>query len=133
MVDLDDFKRINDTNGHQAGDEALVAVARALGQAALGANAVIARSGGEEFTLAAVWHVDDPGPLARRICDAVAGLREPVTASVGTACMGIDALHADRAGLGANLDRLVAAADMAMYHAKRAGGNRYHHSREQRP
>ena len=132
MVDLDDFKRINDTQGHQAGDDALVAVGRALGQAVLDTTAVIARSGGEEFIVAAACRTDDPTVLARRICEAVADVPMSITASVGTACAAIRTLHADDGDLPASLDRLVAAADEAMYFAKRAGGNRYHHASHQR-
>lgn len=128
VVDLDDFKSINDTYGHQAGDEALVAVAGALGQAVTGARTVIGRIGGEEFVIAALWGTDDPTPLAQRICDEIAQLDEPVTASVGTACTSVRRLSsgADKT----SLDRLVRAADAAMYRAKRSGGNRCHHFSE---
>lgn len=128
VVDLDDFKRINDTFGHQAGDEALVAVAGALGQAAAGTRTVIGRIGGEEFVVAALWDTDDPTPLAQRICDEIARLPEPVTASVGTACSSVRRLSsgADKT----SLDRLMRAADTAMYRAKRSGGNRCHHHSE---
>lgn len=131
MVDLDDFKRINDTEGHRAGDEALVAVGRALGLAVLDTTAVIARSGGEEFTVAAVCTTDDPTVLARRICEAIAELPVSVTASVGTACASIRELRADGDELRTSLDALVAAADDAMYCAKRAGGNRFQHASSQ--
>ena len=124
VVDLDHFKRINDTYGHQAGDEALIAVARAIPQAVAGTRAVVGRSGGEEFVVAAVWEDHDPAPLAQRICDAIAGLPEPVTASVGTACTALTP-----GGDGISVDRLIRAADAAMYHAKRAGGNKCHHAR----
>jgi diguanylate cyclase (GGDEF)-like protein len=127
MVDLDDFKSINDTHGHQAGDDALVAVGRALGQAVLDTTAVIARTGGEEFIVAAACREGDPTILARRICEAVADLPIPITASVGTACAAISALAHDGEDLRVGVDRLVAAADEAMYRAKRAGGDRYHH------
>lgn len=123
VIDLDDFKRINDTYGHQAGDEALIAVARALARAVVGVPAVIGRSGGEEFVVAAVWQTDDPAPLAQRICEEIAALPEPVTASVGTASTAVGAARRSES----TLDRLVRAADGAMYEAKRAGGNMCHH------
>ena len=128
MIDLDDFKRINDTHGHQAGDDALVAVGRALGQAVVDTSAVIARTGGEEFIVAAAYASDDPTPLARRVCGAIADLPMSITASVGTASAPIPTLRGDAAYLRAGVTRLVAAADEAMYSAKRAGGNRYHHA-----
>jgi diguanylate cyclase (GGDEF)-like protein len=131
MVDLDDFKRINDTRGHQAGDDALVAVGHALRSAFVDATAVIARTGGEEFNVAVVGDTADPQPIASRICEAIAGLPEAVTASVGTASAQIESLPGDGTRLRASLNRLVADADEAMYAAKRAGGNRYHHFDDQ--
>jgi diguanylate cyclase (GGDEF)-like protein len=130
MVDLDHFKRINDTYGHQAGDRTLVAVARALPEAVTGLQAVIGRIGGEEFVIAAVWDADDPAPLARRICTQIAALPDSVTASVGTTCTALG--PSPRPGGGMNIDRLIGAADAAMYQAKRAGGNKSHHHAEVR-
>lgn len=127
VVDLDDFKRINDTYGHQVGDETLIAVGRALSRAVAGAPAVIGRSGGEEFVIATVWETGDPTPLAKRVCEEIAALPEPVTASVGTASM---ALASSRGGHESTLEHLVSAADAAMYEAKRAGGNKFHHVSE---
>ncbi len=124
VVDLDDFKRINDTYGHQVGDETLMAVGRALSRAVVGASAAIGRSGGEEFVVATVWETADPTPLAKRICEEIAALPEPVTASVGTACT---ALTSTRGVHQSTLEHLVCAADAAMYEAKRAGGNKFHH------
>ncbi|MGK2870530.1 MAG: GGDEF domain-containing protein, partial [Mycobacterium sp.] len=128
MVDLDDFKSINDTHGHQAGDDALVAVGRALGHAVFDTTAVIARTGGEEFVVAAACSTADPSLLSRRICKAIADLPVPITASVGTASVEIRTLDGDDALLHARIDGLVIAADEAMYNAKRAGGNRYRHA-----
>lgn len=129
VVDLDDFKHINDTYGHQAGDDALVAVGRALGHAVYDTTAVIGRIGGEEFVVAAACGTADPTLLSRRICKAIADLPVPVTASVGTSSAEIWTLRGDDdAVLRARLERLVVAADEAMYHAKRAGGNRCRHA-----
>jgi diguanylate cyclase (GGDEF)-like protein len=127
VVDLDDFKHINDTYGHQVGDETLIAVGQALSRAVVGAPAVIGRSGGEEFVVAAVLDTDNPGPLAQQICEEIAALPEPITASVGTACTALDAMRESHE---ATLQRLVRAADAAMYEAKRAGGNKCHHFSE---
>lgn len=128
MVDLDNFKRINDTRGHQAGDDALVAVGRALGQAVADTVAVVARNGGEEFVVAAAYETNDPEPLARRVCEGIARLPMSITASVGTASLPIRNLRRTPAHLRSSVDRLVGAADEAMYAAKRAGGNRHHHA-----
>ena len=127
VVDLDGFKQINDTYGHQVGDETLFAVGQALSQAVVGAPAVIGRSGGEEFVVAAVLECDDPNPLAQQICEEIAALPEPVTASVGTACTALDSM---RGSPESTLARMVRAADAAMYEAKRSGGNKCHHFSE---
>lgn len=128
VVDLDDFKHINDTYGHQAGDDALVAVGRALGHAVFDTTAVIGRIGGEEFVVAAACATADPTLLSRRICKAIADLTVPVTASVGTSSAQIHTLGTDETTQRARIERLVVAADEAMYSAKRAGGNRYRHA-----
>lgn len=111
MVDIDDFKRINDTFGHAAGDQVILAVAAALRRYAP-ADALICRAGGEEFLIAL------PGPApaqetARVLCTAIAALPERVTASVGIA----------QTAAQDPLPQLIADADTAMYRAKRAGGN----------
>lgn len=126
VVDLDDFKRINDTRGHRAGDDALVAVGRALTQAVSDTAAVVVRSGGEEFIVAVASATGAAPPVARRICDGISALPQSVTASVGTAAAPVPSLRGDdvRGGLAA----LVVAADEAMYSAKRAGGNRHRHA-----
>ena len=123
LIDLDDFKKINDSRGHLAGDQALRDVAYAL-RGAVVATAIIARSGGEEFLIAEAVTSDDASVRAQRICDAVAGLPIGVTASVGTACTSLDGSDCVDAPL---IDQMIAAADDAMYRAKRSGGNGFHH------
>lgn len=126
MVDLDNFKAINDTHGHHAGDRALVAVAEALSDA-VGPSAVIGRSGGEEFLVAALLTSEDTPPFATRICEAIAELPLAVTASVGTVCAPLNGHPYDDGRAHHLLGHLVVIADHAMYRAKRAGGNRFHH------
>jgi diguanylate cyclase len=125
MVDLDRFKSINDTQGHAAGDAALVVVAHAL-TAASRHTALIGRVGGEEFLVADTVHTERPPGWGRRLCDAVAATPSPVTASVGIATLAL-------ADVGSNdaeqaYRQAIAHADSAMYEAKRLGGNqaRYH-------
>lgn len=119
MIDLDDFKRVNDTLGHPTGDLILVSVAEALREATRG-NAVIARVGGEEFLVAETTATARPGDTAERLRAAIASNSWGVTASVGVASV---VLSGDRASNAVLAERLVHAADAAMYDAKRAGGN----------
>jgi diguanylate cyclase (GGDEF)-like protein len=123
MIDLDQFKQLNDNYGHRTGDDALVAVARAL-RDTTDDTAVIGRSGGEEFVIADIWHPDDVSQRAQQLCDVIAALPFGITASIGTA--GIHPAH--RTGdSGDLLFELISAADDAMYTAKRRGGNQAGH------
>jgi diguanylate cyclase (GGDEF)-like protein/PAS domain S-box-containing protein len=125
LVDLDGFKEVNDTFGHEMGDELLRQVAARLRQC-IRATDTAARLGGDEFTivLTDLEQADAADAVARKL---VAHLAEPVllgeiTANV-TASIGI-ALY--RPEWPANLDMgmaLLRRADAAMYEAKRAGKN----------
>ncbi|MGA8329443.1 MAG: GGDEF domain-containing protein [Mycobacterium sp.] len=123
VIDLDRFKQLNDSYGHSTGDDALVSVARAL-RDTNDDGAVICRSGGEEFVIADTWQPDEVNRKAQQLCDVIAALPFGITASIGTA--GIHPAHRtdDSAAL---LSELVAAADAAMYAAKRRGGNQAKH------
>jgi diguanylate cyclase (GGDEF)-like protein len=124
MVDLDDFKQVNDRHGHQQGDEVLASVAAVLRDFSRDIDAP-ARYGGEELAVV-LPQTDAAGAalLAGRMREAVERLRVPrvdgqgslrVTASFGVASLPESA--ADR-------EELVAAADAALYRAKRGGKNR---------
>jgi diguanylate cyclase (GGDEF)-like protein len=124
MIDLDNFKRINDTHGHSVGDRALQAVAGSL-RAHTPGDAIICRAGGEEFLVALTSVASDIGPLAAEFCVAFAELSPKITASIGTASTDLHLLIGpDVAGL---IDELVKTADSAMYVAKRKGGNQAHY------
>lgn len=117
MVDIDHFKALNDTHGHQTGDDVLGEVATVLRNSCREFD-VAARYGGEEFAVI----LPDTEPhtaltVAERLRRAVAtaDTSAPVTVSVGVATAA--------AGL-ANADALIAAADNAMYESKRTGRNR---------
>jgi diguanylate cyclase (GGDEF)-like protein len=124
MVDLDNFKRINDTLGHSAGDRALQQVADLLRERTP-SDAVICRAGGEEFLVALTSATPDVAPLATEFCTALAELSPEITASIGTASAELRLLTGrDVAWL---VDELIVIADTAMYAAKRRGGNPAHH------
>lgn len=124
MIDLDRFKRLNDTLGHAVGDRVLVDVADRL-RAAGGPGVITARVGGEEFIVAQACPPREMELLARRLCAAIASNPWHVTASLGVA--GI-AVHDATTDARAVIERVIAAADMAMYEAKRAGGNQIRQS-----
>jgi diguanylate cyclase (GGDEF)-like protein len=120
MIDLDNFKRVNDTHGHLAGDRALLHVADLL-RRHLPPSAAICRAGGEEFLAAFTSAPSDASAVARQLCTAIQDSDKAVTASIGVATAEYrqaDVPHAEF------IDGLVHAADSAMYTAKRNGGNR---------
>lgn len=116
VIDLDKFKAINDRHGHVVGDRVLVRTAEQL-RGAVGPQAFIARTGGEEFVVIEHLPADQAAGLGERLRAAVAAAGPPaVTASIGVVC---GDLHS--AG---DFDRLLHLADTAMYAAKRDGGDR---------
>jgi len=121
MIDIDHFKRINDTHGHLAGDAVLADFGK-LAPRLLRAEDVFARYGGEEFAiLTRGITLEQAGQLAERLRAAVAEHEFPVGENVlkCTISLGVAALSADMSdGLA-----LVKAADAALYAAKRAGRN----------
>jgi len=123
FVDLDEFKMINDTHGHQVGDELIVAVAERL-TGVLRANDTLARVGGDEFVvvcgdLVALTQLE---PVAERIGVA---LDEPLLLSIGPVSISAS-IGVVLSGLGEDdPETLLHAADMAMYRSKRAGGAQF--------
>jgi two-component system cell cycle response regulator len=127
VVDLDQFKRVNDTYGHAAGDRVLRRTARRL-NAVTGGRPCVARTGGEEFTIA--LPVDDAAAhrIAHEILESIHDPADdvPVTVSVGVALLdGGRWFAAAESGDGADLvHNVLLDADTAMYESKHAGGNR---------
>ncbi|WP_197496579.1 GGDEF domain-containing protein [Mycobacterium sp. 1274761.0] len=120
MLDLDDFKRINDSHGHQAGDRALLAVAELL-RCHVPTRAAICRAGGEEFLIALTVPPSGAHSLAVRLCTAVAALPHAVTASIGHTSAAVKQIVGAHATT--SVDELIRSADTAMYAAKASGGN----------
>lgn len=119
MVDLDDFKLVNDRHGHQAGDRVLRAIAGAL-RAAVRTSDVVARYGGDEFVvLMPDTDSAEAERVARRATRAVADLVHPMAdgSEVHVTCSAGLALHPQDGRSG---KALLRAADAAMYAHKRA-------------
>jgi diguanylate cyclase (GGDEF)-like protein/PAS domain S-box-containing protein len=126
VLDLDDFKHVNDTLGHSAGDDLIARVAQALVQR-LRSDDVIARLGGDEFAiLVRNGGRDQIEHVAKMLLETVreqraarghGGPERPMTASIGIAPL--DARKAMSA------EEALTAADLAMYDAKESGRNRY--------
>ncbi|HEY2024352.1 sensor domain-containing diguanylate cyclase [Paraburkholderia sp.] len=125
LIDVDYFKGFNDLYGHSAGDEALIGVARCIGESVRRPGDTAARYGGEEFAVL-LPETNEAGALciAGKIraavealqCRHVASAHHVLTVSVGTATAHGPALPTHRA--------IVDAADEALYRAKHAGRNR---------
>jgi diguanylate cyclase (GGDEF)-like protein len=124
VIDLDSFKSINDTHGHAAGDACLQHFTL-MAQTRLRPSDMLARTGGDEFCVVLPSSTLREGAMiARRILDVCradaeqcAGNEIPVAVSIGVAQWTPE--------MGAFPDRLIAAADHALYDAKRAGRNGY--------
>lgn len=123
ILDIDHFKRINDSFGHLAGDACLIEFARRLRDAFDGPDELCARLGGEEFGVLLPVGPDSAHARAERFRQALAdgplafdGVRDAVTCSIG--CSGYDARRHGDAGA------LYRAADAALYRAKLGGRNR---------
>ncbi|KLE36046.1 diguanylate cyclase [Aurantiacibacter luteus] len=129
LIDLDNFKQINDLNGHSAGDRVLTAIARSIA-AVLPADSVVIRIGGDEFACAVPFHYharDWVDRLAESMIEKVSAPVEldegqvQATISMGLAHTGGEVREGDPP---ITADRLVHRADIAMYHAKKRGRNR---------
>ncbi len=127
-MDLDKFKTINDTYGHDAGDQLLLVVIARI-KNILRDSDTVARIGGDEITiiLENATHREQIAEIADRICKSIAkpmkidGIDVYIFASIGISMYPSDAT---------NIKKLIAAADRAMYFVKENGGNSYHFNLE---
>lgn len=126
FVDLDHFKLVNDTYGHQAGDQVLQSTAHTLLDGTRDED-IVARYGGEEFVVIAPGHGDETArvvaerlvKMCREFTHKLAGGREiTVTASIGVAVLNDECEFT-------SVEEMVEAADKALYAAKANGRNRY--------
>ena len=129
FIDLDQFKLINDTSGHTAGDQLLIQLAELMGNQ-LRAGDVLARLGGDEFGVLAtsVQDVEGARLVADRLRDSIAAHLFVWEHSSYTVSASIGVVVVEQHGIG--LKELFSQADAACYLAKEAGRNRVHIYRE---
>lgn len=133
LVDLDHFKKVNDTHGHLAGDECLRVLSRKLADALFADNAVVARFGGEEFVIAlpacGKERVLEIAERVRRRVGAepvlYAGKEIGITASIGAFSV--------PPGWNQSTDEVLRLVDDALYAAKHGGRNRVHEAAMKTP
>jgi diguanylate cyclase (GGDEF)-like protein len=121
MIDIDHFKQVNDTYGHQAGDDVLCGLMHILSES-LRAYDSMGRIGGEEFLVitpmkAGMDWLSVFGRLCAKIAESTITTRSGVlsiTVSIGVVCASVDS----------SVDEILEAADKALYRAKNAGRNR---------
>jgi len=129
FIDLDGFKAVNDTHGHEAGDHLLITLAERM-KGALRDGDILARLGGDEFVavLIDLADVDASAPMLNRLLEAAARpfqfdqARLQVSASLGVTFYP----QAQDQAQELEPDQLLRQADQAMYQAKQSGKNRFH-------
>ena len=126
MLDIDNFKSLNDTLGHQAGDAFLITLAHKL-QNNFRERDVVARLGGDEF-IVFMHRIADPAAIdrkARRLLDVIRETCAPFTHIQLSCSIGISVADS----VETTFEQLYSQADQALYQAKRNGKNRYHVAR----
>jgi len=130
LLDLDHFKKINDTYGHAVGDDVLIAVADTL-QKEVRECDILVRFGGEEFVIIFTNTSCENGiQFATRIRKKIAGLKLDITnpplsvsVSIGVFCLDPECYSMDKAESEISIDQTVHYADTALYQAKKQGRN----------
>ncbi len=123
FIDLDDFKIVNDTLGHAAGDQLLIGVAHRIA-GALRADDTAARLGGDEFA-ALVENVQDPGAVEETAQRILAALAAPIELDDGTSLSAVASIGITTTPEADSADELLRQADLALYVAKGAGKNQW--------
>ena len=124
MIDIDHFKSINDSHGHEVGDRVLMGIASALRQALRNETDLVARFGGEEFAiLLPETSIAGASLLAERLRIVVENLMVETERGVirFTASFGVETF---RPGIDLSIETVLKRADDALYRAKSAGRNR---------
>jgi diguanylate cyclase len=124
FIDIDDFKEVNDSLGHESGDALLVLLAERL-RASVRSHDLVARVGGDEFAVVVLDNDDGTpatGPVAERIYEA---LSEPFVIGGRSLRVSLSMGVAQRTADTADLTELLRQADSAMYRAKHGGKARY--------
>jgi diguanylate cyclase (GGDEF)-like protein len=120
FLDLDDFKRVNDSMGHEAGDDLLVRVADRL-RGAVRASDVVARLGGDEFCV--LLPSIEPDSVQRAVDRVLASLAAPISIQAGTYRLSAS-IGVVKHCAGSTVSGLLRDADTAMYVSKAGGGGR---------
>lgn len=122
MLDVDQFKKVNDIHGHEAGDMVLQQIAAAL-KSSLRETDILGRLGGEEFAiLLPNTALGEADLLANRVCHSIAAMPFELSGTLLTVTVSIGVVVIDNEMSG--IDDMLRNADVAMYRAKRRGGNR---------
>jgi diguanylate cyclase (GGDEF)-like protein len=122
FLDLDNFKTINDTLGHEFGDRVLSSVGKRL-QALAGSHCTVARLGGDEFTLV-FGYSGDAAEVLQRAEELVASFQRPLQIDRNEVAVGVSCGVALYPGHGRDAETLLRAADVALFRAKDLGRNR---------
>ena len=126
MIDVDHFKRFNDTYGHQAGDHCLQQIAKVLEEVVLRPGDLVARYGGEEFAvILSATDAMGAGIVANRILERVTELAIPHSGGEGGHVSLSIGIATSLPQPDMTRESLITSADAALYKAKHAGRNRF--------
>ncbi len=123
FLDLDDFKHVNDSSGHAAGDRLLQSVGRRI-KCIIGDDAFVARFGGDEFAIILSEGNNEPGYLQQKLNELLIAFREPFSIGNADAVVGLSIGVTSYPEHGTDIGALMCNADIAMYAAKEDGKNR---------